>query len=82
MSKWKWANDILYSMCKTKPEHKEDEVILGKICLIGRATAAAIERRREDYVEEGEDFYLKRLRRWLAPLQSIHGLIELDILNT
>jgi hypothetical protein len=70
MSKWKWANDVLYSMCKAKPEHKEDEVIIGKICLIGRATAAAIERRREDYVEEDEDFYLEKV----APMISASSI--------
>jgi len=70
MSKWKWANDVLYSMCKEKPEHKEHDVIIGKICLIGRATAAAIERRREDYVEEGEDFYLEKV----APVISASSI--------
>lgn len=59
MSQWKWANEILYSMCRADPAHKEIDVIIGKVCLIGRATAASIERRKEEFVVENEDFYLE-----------------------
>lgn len=64
MSQWKWENDILYRMCREEPTHERDEVIIGKIGLIGRATAAAIERRKKKHVIKGEDIYLKKV----APL--------------
>jgi hypothetical protein len=38
---WDFGNKILYNMCRAKREHKEDQVIIGKIWLIGRTYAAA-----------------------------------------
>ena len=38
------GNKILYNMCKEYPKHTDEEEIIGKIWLIGRAYAAAIER--------------------------------------
>ena len=38
------GNKILYNMCREYPEHTNEEEIIGKIWLIGRAYAAAIER--------------------------------------
>lgn len=38
------GNDILYKMCREYPTHTNEEEIIGKIWLIGRAYAAAIER--------------------------------------
>jgi hypothetical protein len=39
-----WGNHILYRMCHKQPGHTNVDVIAGKIWLIGRAYAAAIER--------------------------------------
>ena len=38
------GNKILYNMCREYPKHTDEEQIIGKIWLIGRAYAAAIER--------------------------------------
>ena len=45
-SKWAYANSILYEMCSKTPLHNDADVIVGKIWLIGRSYAAAIERRK------------------------------------
>jgi hypothetical protein len=54
---WDFGNKILYDMCSANPEHKEDQVIIGKIWLIGRTYAAAIERRRTTEGALGDAFY-------------------------
>lgn len=51
-----FGNKILYEMCKNNPLHNDDEVISGKVWLIGRSYAVAIERVREKkYIND--DFY-------------------------
>ena len=55
-SLWDFGDSILYDMCRQNPEHKRDGVIIGKVWLIGRSYAAAIERRR-DGIYKGTDFY-------------------------
>ncbi|MCX5847155.1 MAG: hypothetical protein NTW12_12505 [Deltaproteobacteria bacterium] len=53
---WNLGNDVLYRLCKDYPEHKSPAVIVAKVWLIGRAYAAAIERRKNK--DEGNDnFY-------------------------
>ncbi|MDP9353058.1 MAG: hypothetical protein M3P51_16170, partial [Chloroflexota bacterium] len=42
---WTFGNRILYRMCEEHPAHKEVSVVAGKIWLIGRSYAAAVERR-------------------------------------
>lgn len=62
-SPWDLGNEVLYNLCKNYPNHIDDKVIIAKIWLIGRAYAAAIERRKlksENKVEAG-DFYEKNL---------------------
>ena len=55
-SRWKYGNSVLYRMCEEEPEHKQIDVIVGKIWLIGRSYAAAIESRKNAGVV-GDDFY-------------------------
>ena len=55
-TRWTFHNSILYRMCEENPNHNKEDVIAGKICLIGRSYAAAIERRR-DANETNDDFY-------------------------
>ena len=55
-SRWKYGNSVLYRMCEEEPEHKQIDVIVGKIWLIGRSYAAVIERRKNAVVV-GDDFY-------------------------
>jgi len=54
---WDFGNQVLYDMCKANPEHKSTQVIIGKIWLIGRTYAAAVERRRNKGSETGDAFY-------------------------
>ena len=41
---WGWGNGVLYRMCRNNPRHRDRDVIVGKMWLIGRAYAASIER--------------------------------------
>jgi hypothetical protein len=54
---WDFGNQVLYDMCRTYPDHKQDQIIIGKIWLIGRTYAAAIERRRTTVGALGDAFY-------------------------
>ena len=55
-SKWTFGNKILYKMCEENPKHTDPDVIVGKIWLIGRSYAAAIERRK-GAKQETDNFY-------------------------
>lgn len=55
-STWQLSNDVLYDFCAKYPKHKKANVVAGKILLIGRVYAAAIERGVKN--EEQTDFYL------------------------
>jgi len=48
---WKFGNDILYKLCQDFPKHDTSSQIVGKIWLIGRSYAAAIERRKTGVAE-------------------------------
>ncbi|MBS4023649.1 MAG: hypothetical protein KGZ79_14730 [Dethiobacter sp.] len=41
---WDFGNSVLYEMCQRAPQHTNEDEIIGKIWLIGRSCAAAIER--------------------------------------
>ena len=69
--RWKFANEILYDMCKKNPKHEEGQVIVAKIWLIGRSYAAAIERTKE--AENAKDFYYEKV---VPKVLNIHD--ELD----
>ena len=56
-SRWEYGNSILYQMCKHDSKHDDADVIVGKIWLIGRSYAAAIERRKNADEHQGDDFY-------------------------
>jgi len=55
---WDYNDDILYAMCKNDPYHTDPAVISGKMNIIGRSYAAAIERRKNARDTQG-DFYQK-----------------------
>ena len=69
--RWKFANEILYDMCKKNPKHEEGQVIVAKIWLIGRSYAAAIERTKE--AKNAKDFYYEKV---VPKVLNIHD--ELD----
>lgn len=88
-SRWKYGNSVLYRMCEEQPEHKDIDVIVGKVWLIGRSYAAAIERRK-NAVDDGDDFYYdvvapklleigQELDNRIAGLKKSKGLIVDDI---
>ncbi len=41
---WNFGNQVLYDMCQKAPKHTSETEIVGKVWLIGRSYAAAIER--------------------------------------
>jgi len=53
---WELGNDTLYELCRVYPGHKTSQEIVAKIWLIGRAYAAAIERRKNKKTEN-DNFY-------------------------
>ncbi|TVR84638.1 MAG: hypothetical protein EA412_00265 [Chitinophagaceae bacterium] len=57
---WSFGNGVLYKLCAENFYHTEDEQILAKVWLIGRAYAAAIERRK---IKEAinDDFYIDKV---------------------
>jgi len=60
--RWVFANDILYKMCVNNPKHENEEVIAGKVLIIGRTYAAAIERRKQKGEKmENDDFYYMKV---------------------
>ncbi len=54
---WVFANKILYDLCAEYPRHEDKHCIVAKIWLIGRAYAAAIERRKNKKDISSDDFY-------------------------
>ena len=59
-TEWDFGNEILYKMCQQNFEHKRIDKIVGKVILIGRAYAAAIERRKNK-TEENDNFYIDKV---------------------
>ena len=57
-SPWDVGNDVLYSLCRTRPLHTEVPDVIAKVWLIGRSYAAAIERRKNK-VGDNDDFYVE-----------------------
>lgn len=57
---WDFGNEVLYKLCAENFYHTNDERILAKVWLIGRAYAAAIERRRIKEANN-DDFYIGKV---------------------
>ena len=45
-NKWDFGNKVLYNMCKKNLYHNDPDIIVGKVWIIERSYAAAIERRK------------------------------------
>jgi hypothetical protein len=58
---WKFANDVLYDLCKGHIRHDDKQIIVAKLFLIGRSYAAAIERRKTDDKMSTEEFYYEQV---------------------
>ncbi len=54
---WSFGNNILYKMCEDNPKHNEFSKIAGKLWIIGRSYAAAIERRKANRKVASEEFF-------------------------
>jgi hypothetical protein len=78
-TKWDLGNEVLYKLCKENFYHQNEQQILAKVWLIGRAYAAALERRRNKetindnfyldsvvpkFKESNIDEYLSRLQKY------------------
>ena len=75
-SRWEYGNSVLYRMCKEQPEHKDIDVIVGKIWLIGRSYAAAIERRKMQSVAAMTFIMMWWLRNyWRSDRSLMIGLL-------
>ena len=80
---WGLGNQILYDLCKKYSEHKDEGHIFAKIWLIGRAYAAAIERRRQNQEnkEDNHEYYKRAIEeinnseidKWILDLSRIKG---------
>ena len=95
-SPWEYGDSILYRMCNDNPKHNREDVIIGKIWIIGRSFAAAIERRKGSEIDRRGDFYIdvvapkmlkagKELDKQISALKRQQGDIEAnlsDVLHT
>jgi hypothetical protein len=59
-SPWDLGNQVLYDLCSSYPLHTSVPQVIAKVWLIGRAYAAAIERRRNK-TDENDDFYVNKV---------------------
>ena len=89
-SPWDLGNQVLYDLCSNHPYHKSNEEIIAKVWLIGRAYAAAIERRKEqlEHQYKGGSFYedvvateirRSRIDEWLSFLKEFKEIDEHNI---
>lgn len=58
---WDFFNSILYQLCSRHFEHKSIDVVMAKICIIGRTYSASIERRKTKDETGSDDFYSKKV---------------------
>lgn len=80
-SAWDLGNDILYALCRDYPEHRDPEVVLAKLWLIGRSGGGPLEQgRKMSGKSKPEDFYTGRavpmvlsepVDAWLAELEGV-----------
>ena len=94
-NEWDFGNSILYRMCEDNPLHNDKHVVVGKLWLIGRSYAAAIERRKEVKTSNDNFYYNEVQEKMLSigmeldkRISCVHENIETiaggvkDILNT
>jgi hypothetical protein len=60
-NEWSLGNKTLYELCKKYPKHTNKQEVIAKIWLIGRAYAAAIERRKKNNKIINDDFYIDKV---------------------
>ncbi len=86
-SPWDFGNEVLYRLCRNKPSHREEGAVISKVWLIGRAYAAAIERRRNKN-GENDDFYVNKVApaimeskidTWISEAASYGKICDLSL---
>jgi hypothetical protein len=83
-SPWDLGNEVLYSLCRVYPKHDRKDAVLAKVWLIGRAYAAAIERRKnatntsDDFYQAvvGEKIMRSEVDQWLASLPEPDRIMD------
>jgi hypothetical protein len=60
-SDWDLGNRVLYSLCRRYPAHDRKQAVIAKVWLVGRAYAAALERRRKFRKMRNDEFYRKKI---------------------
>jgi hypothetical protein len=84
---WTFGNEVLYRLCRDYPKHDDPGIIVAKVWLIGRAYAAAIERRKHadpDNPIANDPFYEKVVAPALKDsdldnrLDSLHQYREIN----
>ncbi len=92
---WAFFNSLLYKMCSEYFEHKNVDVVMAKVCIIGRAYSASIERRKIKDKKITSDGYYEKIvapaiigsdiDKWLSCLKRFKTISEEnlpDILKT
>ena len=88
-SPWDYGNQVLYDLCRDNFLHVEDDKIIAKVWLIGRAYAASIERGRKTE-SINDDFYIKdvapifrnsELDKMLLPLKDFNRITEENLIS-
>src|SRR5712692_6281457 len=74
---WDLANCVLYRLCTEHPDHTCNDANIAKVWLIGRAYAAAVERRRKKDNLRSDEFYaavigptFRQLDAWFAEFKE------------
>lgn len=70
-SRWIFADKILCDMCNENPFHNDADVVAGKMLMIGRSYAAAVERRIINLSMDNDDFYYEKVVKVLMEESSI-----------
>lgn len=68
------VNRVLYELCAAHPRHTDKAEVIGKVFLIGRTYAAAIERRRDTKGVNNDRFYTDYVAEAL-----IHSSVDADL---
>ncbi len=83
---WSFFNNLIYKMCSKHFEHKNVDVVMAKVCIIGRTYSASIERRKTKTTKiTSDDFYEKvvapaiidsDIDKWLSRLKRYKEISE------
>lgn len=88
---WAFFNKLLYDLCSNNFEHKKTNIVMTKICIIGRSYSASIERRKINGKKpSSENFYEKKVApmiirsnidQWINELKTFNEICENNLDN-